>query len=745
MNVQRFLKKERLFTDVKDAYEHICEQYFLHQDQAVRERIQDVCGKVLFKQEKNLFSSKAPYTGLNHSITADLITGSPSKPVNYSTFKKVMKRKIFPFRFMNLGRATKSELSIRTLFLSILANAFMHGVSLYFKEPLCSMEEPFKTFGLSNDQIVFPDSTWFYSYGIEPQRPSLEKECYLTYFLIKDSKNQDPEKNMRNYIMLYLWNRDTLVVDAFISNFHRFKRKILYPNFLWIILTKDNGMPRSHQSKIIEAIEEELLPSWSYSIYRDIFIYNKENANYIDSALSVISHYKKSAILDILHNSIIQPFAKKWSKFYSRIIKKGAKSELKLNAEERRVYTESLSNIIKHLRRKDKYANTYLSNRFILDDVLKFDDNPFLRFHGLEGDEFNDVSSSKTNQIMSGDTFLLKCPLQILQLPDNTIRELFAKVDDIVKNFHCYLRDNVKPDNWQKYDKKGNEDGKTGIKTSFGKKKLDRMCKDFYNCINSENNYRLGSSKLPPLLRKDYYAWMYYAVHYVKNVILLNSYTLLILIRKGHIPESVKDVTDSVYKAINISIKNNNLSKENIIANLNKIIEYAKEEKKALKDIRDAINETDRNDLFFKNLLNKDQMIKYCREEYMVRTITCCLFFWWICGYIDYLRYSILRRKEGKNKVNKFHLKIKRMGLTRLFSFQKRTCDLAILFNQFDQREPNNTNRNQKNGEDGLKELYYSIGIGQGNNPLSHYDCNYKKSEKCYEKLQDIVIDILGK
>ena len=85
------------------------------------------------------------------------------------------------------------------------------------------------------------------------------------------------------------------------------------------------------------------------------------------------------------------------------------------------------------------------------------------------------------------------------------------------------------------------------------------------------------------------------------------------------------------------------------------------------------------------------------------------------------------------------------MGLARLFSFQQRTCDLAILFNQFDQREPSDINRNRKNGKDGLEALYYGIGIDEGDNPLSHYDCNRQKSKNCYKKLHDIAIDILGK
>lgn len=731
MNMQRFLKEKPLFKDKRDGtayqavYRHLCEQYFFHQDQVVRDRVKSVCGINIF-QEKNIFSTQLqPYTKENHSLYLDFSdTNQSSQIVGFEDFKKVMNIDIHPFQFGNIQDNVKSKFNLKRFFLGILANAYVYGLNLYFKDYPDNRKKLIDSLEITDIPEDIRKKTFFAKYTDEIEDHDCNKEWNVTQKLLNSLiKYPNSHYYIFYFFMLYLWNRDSLIVDAFLPKAHIHNQQLLYPNFVGILLTKKNGKIRPNHTIILNAIGEELLDNWSNSIAEDLKEHNDYSNQYLISSIRAIGEYEEFEIKKILFEYIITPFKYEWDSF----IKKHEKQ-----LEYRMAITHVMDDA---MRRKDRLKYYYSPKSFSFDDFRIIDKNPFLFFHGYSKHKVRNLRKANLDDIIEIDEYKLVCPMQFLQLPKETLAKIYSYIDIIVNEFHIYLQEN-----------------KHKLKTNYTQK--ESLQTKLLEHLTADSDYHLDNKCISPLKRKDFYVWYNVAADYIKEKITGSSDKKLKRIdeRLKRIDEKFKRIIDSdniytyIYKAIQVLKNNNQTIDKNAILDALQTMELSgKNDARRIKSCRNMISDIDKDDHFFLYLNSEQEMMSYCKYRTGGKrniSFTLTMFLWWICGYIKYLQNGLLQRKNNSNAFCKNHYIIKRISLTRLHDFQKMTCSFAILFSKNIDASP----KRKRLSDDPKLKLKYLIGELSlpyfliYNNSCKDDDCGEccKQIEKIAKRLQQV-------
>lgn len=646
MNINRFSIKKELYKNKKDLYKNLF-------------------GKRNLQGNKIKEYPETPHIELNRSLFCDLLNKDKESYKLKEFQNGIMKHIIYPFKFDNLSDNNKSpdELNIKTAFFGILANAFCQAIYLFFDKKSYRMKNPrflselaMEEFALNKDKseiIKFPEKPLLQSL-LNEQSYLSDLEYGVTKYIIdglekygsqlNDSQLNNSELFMCYFLMLYLWNINTLVADAYLKESHGFHKKFLSPIFLWYLWKDENGEKSTQQKKIIKAVDTKILNKWSLTIYRELI--NDSDPNNLKAAIQTISEYDHSIICDILYKQIAKPLITKWNEKSNTID-----------------YIKSLRNIENELKNKDRSFRYYFPKAFALDSIGLIQHNPFLSFTGSSKALFNDVSTATLHDIISRKEYSLQCPLQVLQLPQMTIKALLALVDSIVKEFHQYLITELEEKS-SFYINEKYPTGKSSKKTN--KKLFIELCELFH----SNKSYRLNNNNSLPLYRPDYDIWMDTAAAFIVNRIIGKDYLIYNYINSNFDDENMMNLfVEYIYETrINIKneckklgLKTKNNEYEKILSNIN-------EDSYAFRLF----------DTNYKDVVKKD-MICYFKTEMRYRYFKFTLFLWWICGYVDYLKKRILRKKFFlHNTDNCQEKKIKSISLARLQKFQMQTCTFAI-------------------------------------------------------------------
>lgn len=768
LNIQRFLKKKELYEDEKDAYKQICKEFYIHQDENVREYMAKTMGDKLFNG-RVVFESKPPYIARNHSVFLDFCTESePVAPVTFKKFKEAMKKTIYPFKDGNMENSDSKE---RCLFLLVLANSFIYGLDLYYRESKIKFETIINDLGLSEMIGKLPRGySWFYTHFKDVEKSSLKKEWNVTDAILNSIKSSNVDF-MRYFFILYLWNRISLVVEAFLPTINAFERKQLYPNFVWTIIERNEKIPPQRYTKLMKDVENELLEKWS-SYWKDELVVHKRLLRcYVDSSFKFFSEDLYSVIPDSLRTNVIDPFSVKWERF---LFKQTSKSQASR-------YIGKIKSAIKRIQRKERYAFAYAPKAFIFDDIQKINTNPFLEFQVHAKDNLLEdakpgeqiLSSDDTlsmDNICYSDNYRMICPLQVLQLPLDTQNDLFAKVDNLEKAFYAYLRAHMRIiPKLKEVKKEKKKDKKMPLTKEEKDKELDRKRKERARKLNNElyckleqEGFRLISNSVTPLHRTDFHIWKPFLSDFINKNILGNSYLPFdaILAISDNINDKFsekKTELDFFFQPIaSYNDTKQKTNKELLLAFIEKRYKISEMDKDHLDDYQierrcahkcfEILNDIEKGDDFFNNITDKDNMKKYCIKEINSRHLKVILLFWWICGYIEYIRKGIILRKEEKyvKSPNGAHKRIKRIGLTRLSGFQEQTCKYSIIFRRLDKADSavfDSREVDRKTDREKIIGLYLSLSLAD--HIMDYYICNSEQSEKCCNIIQGISRKIL--
>lgn len=732
MNMQRFLKEKPLFKAKRDdtayqaVYRHLCEQYFFHQDQKVRAHVKRVCGINIFPK-KNIFSTQLhPYTKENHSLFLDCSgTDQSSRIIGFDDFQKAMNIDIHPFQFGNIKDNGKSKFNLKHFFLGILANSYVYGLTLYFKDHPDNRNTLIDSLEITDIPKKIRNNTFFAKYTGEIKDHNCNSEWNVTQKILNTLiKSKDSNDYIFYFFMLYLWNQNSLIVDAFLPKAHINNQHLFYPNFVGILLTKKSGAIRTNHKEILNDIGEELLANWSNAISEDIKEHNDSSNQYLMSSIRTIGEYEKSEIKNILFDHIINPFKREWDSFIKKHEKeleiqnnqqqKKEKNEKKKNSAKQLEYRMAITHVMAEtMRRKDRLKYYYSPKSFSFDDFRIIDKNPFLIFHGYSKHKVHNLRKATLDDIIGKEEYKLVCPMQFLQLPKKTLADIYSYVDVLVKEFHSYLRNN-----------KHKMNDYTQAETIQAK---------LLEHLTSDSEYKLDIKGISPLNRKDFYVWYKVAADFIKENII------------GGYDEKFKRIKDSnnisscIYKAIQSLKKNNQTVDKAGLLNALKTMDLSKsKEISIILNCRKIISSIDSDDPFYLHLNSKQQMISYCKfrtggKEIISFKLT--LFLWWICGYTYYLQNGLLLREKNSNAYCENHYVIKRISLDRLHDFQKNTCDFAILFSKNIETPPK-IQRKRSTAKEKLKFLIAEI--GSMDFLIYNNGCLSKHCNKCWEQIEKI-------